>query len=639
MATNDMFKDIPKTGSAKVGKAKAVAFADIPKKGESQNYLAGLLDSFTQGAAFGYGDELTAIEAGLLGKTPGGKWFDYSGTYDQRYQDALRAERAQNTRFRDDNPYSSMAAEIAGGISGPLAAANRGATLMRSGQSLGTAVGAGALEGAAYGALAGSGYANEGNRLGGAGEGALLGGVIGGAVPLAIGGVKRAFQGSESKATRMAADAIRQDGMTPQQVSQRLGQMTPEAMPVDLGGNLAGVGEGLASMPGRAQKVMFDALEGRAAGSNARVTGSLDDVLGPAPMPTQVDDAITRAQEALFPDYQQSLRNAKAVDTSQLAQTLDSVVASKRGPAQKAAASVRKMLNIPGSDALDPNPSTLLSTRQAIDGLLKGEVNNDVIRVLTQARKSVDAELAAKVPGLKAVDAKFENLARQREAFNEGMNIFAQGKTALRPEEFADRFATAQKQGASTMLSAGGRADLDRIVGTNINDKLALRNLIKGEGDWNLAKLRTTFGADKADEILRVIESEMTYANTVNQTLRNSRTTPRAERIRQLSGETDGTRILEDFFNFQPGTALRKVGGRVAKAFNASGLERRNEELAKLLTSKAKLESALRKSEYLSKQGEVGRVGRNLTRAAYPAGGVYEVSPLELTITRRDKRR
>jgi hypothetical protein len=74
------------------------------------------------------------------------------------------------------------------------------------------------------------------------------------------------------------------------------------------------------------------------------------------------------------------------------------------------------MLNIPGTDQLDPHPGALLATRNAIDGMMANEANPQVIRQLTMARQAVDGELGKAVPGIKDVDAKFQELARQSDA-------------------------------------------------------------------------------------------------------------------------------------------------------------------------------------------------------------------------------
>ena len=85
--------------------------------------MTGAIDALTDGMAFGFGDELTAAEAGLLGRTPNGGWYDYSKSFGDRYDDALQAECEQNARFYKDNPVIANAANIAGAVAVPFGAA------------------------------------------------------------------------------------------------------------------------------------------------------------------------------------------------------------------------------------------------------------------------------------------------------------------------------------------------------------------------------------------------------------------------------------------------------------------------------------------------------------------------------------
>lgn len=158
-----------------------------------QSKLSGAADAFTQGVTFGFGDELTALEAGLLGKTPQGDWFNYSKSFGDRYDDALKAERGQQDQFREQNPVTATAAELAGGLATGAGLAKGGVTLVgrAGGQPLLTRIAAGMGEGAAYGAAYGAGNADENSRLDGALSGAATGAVLGGALPVAGAGVKK----------------------------------------------------------------------------------------------------------------------------------------------------------------------------------------------------------------------------------------------------------------------------------------------------------------------------------------------------------------------------------------------------------------------------------------------------------------
>jgi hypothetical protein len=411
----------------------------------------------------------------------------------------------------------------------------------------------------------------------------------------------------EDVALSEIAKAAGADNLTPQQMGQRLDDLGPQSMIADLGPNLQGQTGAMANLPGAQNQTIRTALNDRQAGANARI-GASTDQLGPAVVPSQVDDALQVSQAALGPEYENALRGASRVDTTPLANRLDAAVANVRGPEQQAIRNVRGYLNIPGTQNLDPNPRALLSTRQAIDGLLQNEQNGQVIRQLTMARQEVDDALAQAVPGIKDVDAKFSELARQRTALDEGTRVLDSGRSAPRPAELETRVQEgALPQGTQIgpsavpfRLSQGARADIDRIVGTNKNDIVALDRLIKGEGDWNPQKLRTLFGDDRANQLMRVLENEKAYAATRNESLGNSVSANRLQFMKQYGGGNSGMNISDYYGAGGVMGALRGVGVKAARALAGKFIDARQEginaEIAKNLTGRKEVVDALVRS-------------------------------------------
>jgi len=142
---------------------------------QEQGVVSGAIDAFTKGAVFGIGPLLTAGESALVGRKPGGGLFDigdFEGTFEERFDEALAAERAQNEAFREQQPVTAATAEIGGSLATLFAAP--GATLTRFGGKTAT----GQLTAAgAEGAVIGTGFAiGEGRDiLQSAIEGAALG--------------------------------------------------------------------------------------------------------------------------------------------------------------------------------------------------------------------------------------------------------------------------------------------------------------------------------------------------------------------------------------------------------------------------------------------------------------------------------
>lgn len=188
--------------AAYVKQEKAGAATKVPE----QSYGAGLVDSITQGMTLGWGDEISALEAAALGRTPDGKWFDYSKPWGERYDRALNVERGQQKKFGEENPIASTTAEIGGAVLPAIASG--GAGLAGLGASGATKAALAGVEGAVGGAVYGAGEADGdmGKRVEGAKWGALLGAPAGVAGQTAVNAIQK----------RMLAKALKKAAPTPE---------------------------------------------------------------------------------------------------------------------------------------------------------------------------------------------------------------------------------------------------------------------------------------------------------------------------------------------------------------------------------------------------------------------------------------
>ncbi len=380
----------------------------------------------------------------------------------------------------------------------------------------------------------------------------------------ATGGIPRA-------ARSLINRAMKDDQVPVSEVVTRLEDLGPDAVLADLGPRLQKQAQAIATMPGAGQKTVLDVLTARAAGRNARVTTDVNETLGAAAVPSQVLSANRVNMEALRPEYEDAFRFARAVDTRPIAENLEAQAVNLRGAGQQAAIRIRQMLDIHGAEGnLDPNPRTLFETRNAIDGMMATETNPKAIGVLTEARRMIDEQLQAAVPGIKQVDAKFAELARQNEALGEGSMLLAAGKEARHPAEVVEQMmAGANPQGLGVgpsavpfRLSQGTRAEIERLIGTKANDLQALRQAVGGEGDWNRAKLAAVFGADKADRLLAIISRELRYQALEQDALAGSRTQVLKAAQDEIAGTEPKTGFFQSVGNLQFGTA----GARAADA-------------------------------------------------------------------------
>jgi len=429
----------------------------------------------------------------------------------------------------------------------------------------------------------------------------FAGGVAGGLLPA---GLKAMFPSADEAALAEIAKAAKSDNLTPEQMRARLQDLGTEGMVADLGPNFQGQTGAIANIPGEGNQTVRTALNERNAGANARL-GQVVDNLGPNVIPSRVQEGIENSQRAVGQQYGPVMANARAVNSEGLANRLEAAITNTRGPEQQALQRVRGYLDIPGTNVLDPNPQAIFATRQAIDGLLSGEQNPQVIRQLTLARQQVDDLLARAAPGIKDVDAKYSELARQGEALSEGQRVLDSGRTAPRPDELAAALTEgAIPQGTAVgpsavpfRISQGARAEIDRIVGTNKNDIAAIDRLIKGEGDWNRAKLTSIFGENKAEQLLRVLGNEKTFADTRNFATGNSLTANRLQ-YQKAYGGSDARMTIPEYYGAGGvlgavrGTAV-KGASKIAEAITGSRSEARNARLAELLTGRDEVVDAL----------------------------------------------
>lgn len=500
-------------------------------------------------------------------------------TYDQVMDRIHEANRAE----KEANPIVDKGAQITGAVAGTIPAvmaapaafgAGRGSLLLRSGISGLT----GATIGGADAAVRSDGNPDEiwrGMKLGGLFGlgGPLAGKVIGAGARSLVDALRtRAaarMAGMDPQAFGYFRRAVTDDGLDASTLPRKLMEMGPDAIPADLGPNLQKQAGALAATPGPAQTTIRTTLADRAAGANARIGQTIDETTGRNVVPSEIQADIAVNQNAHSPLYREAFREARPYNTDPIASALEADISRLRGPAQARLRQVRDMLNIADSNVLSTDPGVMFQTRQAIDGLLKTEVDPKVISALVEARQMLDDGLTRAVPRIKEIDAGYSELARQDEAVTRGQQVLDSGRTAPRPSELAAEVEQGvQPQGMQIgpsavplRLSQGARAEIDRIVGTNSNDIVAMNRLIKGEGDWNRARLATLFGPEKAERLFKVLDNESIYADTANTVTRNSETAARLAAQSELGGGTGGNFGVKEAF---------KAGGFLGAARSAA---------------------------------------------------------------------
>ena len=180
-ASSEDILNFAKTQSEKQNVPVSAPKIEPPKERTFMDNVVGGAGKLAQGATFGYADELRALIRSELPSIFGDK------TYDEHLAEA----RGVLDDFGQANPKTAFGLELAGGAVTGGAGASKVMAMkaLQNAPKLAKFAGIGAGQGA----LAGSGYATEGERLKGAGIGAGLGAGLGAAIPTAVGALSRAI--------------------------------------------------------------------------------------------------------------------------------------------------------------------------------------------------------------------------------------------------------------------------------------------------------------------------------------------------------------------------------------------------------------------------------------------------------------
>ena len=507
-----------------------------------QGMAGGLFDAFTQGAAFGFGDELTALEGAVLGRTPDGGWFQYDQPFAQRYEQALEAERGQQEQFREENPLAATGAEAAGALAtavatplGMLGAPVRGAGLAANAVRAG---GAGAGMGAVYGYGTGEGGAVE--RAQSAIAPAGIGGMVGAVAPAVGAGIGRLTQramesrpaataGLSRPSYRMLSDTLSYDTTMGGGVS-RLRQAGPDAMVADAGRATADMLVGATGHSGGMQ-VALPAVQSRATQANVTVNHALDEALGSARGITSTTRGLRQGTAAARSDaygaaYAQPINYA-----SDVGREIESIV-SRRVP-RAAIDRANALIRAEGGST----PQILASVADDGSAVFRELPNVRQLDYVTRALNDVAAEADGQgaLGGTTNLGRIYGNLSRElrglmREAVPEyatALDTAAQPIAARNALQTGNRLLSRAitRDDAAEMLSGmsvaergyvaqGVRAQIDEtlanvrrtLTDSNVDARQAVQAVKDLSSDASRDKLRLLLGDEAAGSLFREID-------------------------------------------------------------------------------------------------------------------------------------
>jgi len=521
--------------------------------------------------------------------------FGEGGDWSSRYDKQLGERRQENEAFDEKNPALSTGLKLAGGVVStlPLGLTGVGAKLLGMAPELGLGANLwrGAVSGGGIGTAGGFGAGEGGleNRAQSAVQGGVTGAAIGGAVPVAAAGVGSAVSGVRGAianrapanvAAQRITSAAERDAIPVDQVGQQVGQMGRDATLADLGPNLTQQAARIAAEPGPGQQVVRRAFEERGKEAGERVTRDLDAVLGVRKNVSELaDDIVARRSRDATPLYEAARAKPLQV-TPEIQSVLDT-------PAGKFAVARASRLSQNEGIQFAPDVRGLDLVKRTLDDAIevgKRQGKNNETRVLAQLRDKLVSAVDQQVPEYATARQVFSSASQVKDALETGQSIF---KSATSPDDLA-RAIDGMSAAEHEALITGARSALAQVMGTARNDAAKARSLF--QQGWNAEKLEVILGPDAAQQLLKRVGIEETFARTSQRVSGNSETAARVAARDEAAG-TGGMGVTDAF----------KAGGAMG-AVRAAGLKLVDKALGAVQKGRqAEIDSAM--AEMLTARG------------------------------------
>lgn len=489
---------------------------------------------------------------------------------------AMERQRAVMAAMDRENPKTSMALQMAGGITGsiPLAAAaapaviaSAPATVVGKAAVGGLAAGtAGAIEGG----ISGYGRGNDGDRAKSAGTGAMVGGalgvVIGAAAPAVAKGVKAIAEtmkgrdvgtisrvlGISDKAARVVKANLEADDFVG--AERALKRAGADAMLADAGPVSAQMLDTAAQSGGAASRIARTAVDDRANAANKRLTQALDMVLGkPEGVKAGAREIATRTAAVRKSAYDRAYSSAinYADDTGRGVEavldrippkTLNAAI-SEANDAMRAAGV--KNMQIMAEIAPDgsvvfremPNVQQLDEIKKALGAIaqketdpLTGRITGAGVRAKKLASELRDATADA-VPAYRTAVKLGGDKIAEDQALDLGRNLLKSGTTR---EQVAEAMQGASKE-ATAAAQKGLRTYIDdtlanvqrTITDPNIDAREAMKVVKDMSSRASREKMEAVLGPAKAKTLFQAIDEATAHLELRAATARNSATAAR----------------------------------------------------------------------------------------------------------------
>lgn len=442
---------------------------------------------------------------------------------------------------------------------------------------------------------------------------ATLAGGLGSELPLAARGMVqptvRNLVGPNGKAMpKLVADSMVANNVTPATIPMRQAQLGPAAVLGDMSPRLQARTGAVATTPGPGQDMIVEAMLARQKGANPRIKAAINDTFGPEPVPSQVRAEINVARDAANEAYkpvfrEKALSDNFLYDAQPLAAALDEQVPNFVGATRAKIQSIRSMLVNPQTGELTTDPQMIMAVRKELDGMIDAEKgpngNTTTLAALGDMRRMIDEDLGMQVPGVKWADARYADVANQQNAFDLGRESLKAGENPLNPADLAaeiQRMSGPQGTAigprtspsiAPQRLAEGTLSKIYEIIGTKANDRVALKQILAGEGSWNREKLVMQFGEEKTKKLIDLLDAEATLAQTEALAVGGSKTEVLRSGKDGIEPSKTEPGVIRSAINLNVGDALAKAADKVTGGLSKRLRDQRNADIAAALLSRA----------------------------------------------------
>lgn len=522
----------------------------IPPVADAKPSRGAFLAPIAQGATLGFADEALGAVEGLNRKLHG-------GSFTEGYTEGRDKVRAATKQFAEDNPKTSTALTIAGGLAPAVAVG--GGLAAKAGAGLVKRAALSAVEGAGFGGVAGfgSGEGDAAEQAKSAATGALTGAAVGGALPVAgaaIRGVRNAVGRTGMSASRQAdaliARALERDATPAADLPARAAAMVgkPAVLPDLAGENVMGLARGAQATPSQAKESLASMLHRRQAGQLGRVAGDVENSLGMQRQDIHdvAEQLIAKRKAAAGPLYEKAYAAGAVSDPS--------VIETLNLPPFKAAydrgVRIAKLegVDLPALPTMAKGKPTGAVPVQAIDyvkralddvvqgGMSSGSIGKTEARALRNRLAGMLETVDQQVPEYGAARAQFAGDAALSDALDAGKEFIT-----------TDHRVTAKQLAAMT----DGEREMYKVGALD-----AVRQAMDKAGD-GADVVKRIFGSPLKREQFRVlVGDDQAFANLEHQMQLESRMTRTKDRV---TGGSPTARIQTELHELGQGNLVEQA--------------------------------------------------------------------------------